>query len=147
MTLERFQHIEMFLLLSFLLPRTAGTCALPILSSSFPEAYPQDTAFDIATTASTGACTVRSLWDILWTCLATTFACTWVSVHPNIPFLRGGGLSMGRQRFYLTFISLVAPEIMLYWALKQYLSALVIAKTVNYAQDNSEFLLIFLFSF
>ncbi|KAF7324998.1 hypothetical protein MKEN_00542200 [Mycena kentingensis (nom. inval.)] len=27
----------------------------------------------------------RLLFDILWGCLTTIFACTWVSVHPNVP--------------------------------------------------------------
>ena len=27
----------------------------------------------------------RTMWDSLWSCLATIFACSWVSVHPNIP--------------------------------------------------------------
>ncbi|KAF7333066.1 hypothetical protein MVEN_02371200 [Mycena venus] len=27
----------------------------------------------------------RKLFDIVWGCLATIFACTWVSVHPNVP--------------------------------------------------------------
>ena len=35
---------------------------------------------------STDACAGRTVWDILWSCLATTFAVTWVSVHPNVPF-------------------------------------------------------------
>lgn len=27
----------------------------------------------------------RKLFDIIWGCLATIFACSWVSVHPNVP--------------------------------------------------------------
>ncbi|KAF7369995.1 hypothetical protein MSAN_00629400 [Mycena sanguinolenta] len=27
----------------------------------------------------------RTFFDIVWGCLATIFACTWVSVHPNVP--------------------------------------------------------------
>ncbi|KAJ7151302.1 hypothetical protein C8R43DRAFT_1190704 [Mycena crocata] len=27
----------------------------------------------------------RKLFDIVWGCLVTIFACTWVSVHPNVP--------------------------------------------------------------
>lgn len=131
MTVERFQSIRMFFLLSFLLSSRAGTCALPILPSSFPEASTQDHIFDVTTTASTGACAGRSLWDILWSCLATTFACTWVSVHPNIPFLRETKASTTRWRVYLMLVSLIAPEIMILWAFKQLQGALVIMRTVN----------------
>ncbi|KAF7300770.1 hypothetical protein MKEN_01302200 [Mycena kentingensis (nom. inval.)] len=27
----------------------------------------------------------RQLSDIIWSCIVTTFACVWVSVHPNVP--------------------------------------------------------------
>lgn len=121
----------MFLLLSFLLSNKAGTCALPILLSRFSEASIEDISFDVFTTASTGACAGRSLWDILWSCLATTFACTWVSVHPNIPFIRESKASTRRWRVYLMIISLIAPEIMILWACKQLQGALVIRETVN----------------
>lgn len=123
----------MLLRLSFLLSRRAGTCALPILTPSFPETTIQVSSFDIATTASIGACSRRSLWDILWSCLATTFACTWVSVHPNVPFLRESKASTRRWRLYLMLVSLIAPEIMILWAFKQLQGALVIMKTVNEA--------------
>lgn len=121
----------MFLLLSFLLYGRAGTCALPILLSRFSEASFNDPDSDVTTTASIGACAGRSLWDILWSCLATTFACTWVSVHPNIPFLREGRASTRRWRLYLMLLCLIAPEIMILWAFKQLQGALVIMETVN----------------
>lgn len=131
MTVERLRSIEMFLLLSFLLSGRAGTCALPILLSRVSEASFNDPASDVTTTVSIGACAGRSLWDILWSCLATTFACTWVSVHPNIPFHREGRASTRRWRLYLMLLCLVAPEIMILWAFKQLQGALVIMETVN----------------
>lgn len=137
MTAERLQSIGMFLLLSFLLSNRAGTCALPILSSGFPESSTQDLILDVTTTASTGACAGRSLWDILWSCLATTFACTWVSVHPNIPFFRESKASTTRWRVYLMVVSLIAPEIMILWACKQLQGALVIMETVNSSYDKA----------
>lgn len=130
----------MFFLLSFLLSSRAGTCALPILPSSFPKASTQDLIFDVTTTASTGACAGRSLWDILWSCLATTFACTWVSVHPNIPYLREDKASTTRWRVFLMLLSLIAPEIMILWAFKQLQGALVIMETVNtFRTEKSKF--------
>lgn len=105
--------------------------ALPTLLPSFPEAPIQDATVASTTIAMGGACGERSIWSILWSCLATTFACTWVSVHPNIPDLWGGERTEKHRRFYFTFLSLLAPEIMLLWAFKQSRGALNIMKVVN----------------
>ncbi|KDR77193.1 hypothetical protein GALMADRAFT_120316 [Galerina marginata CBS 339.88] len=65
----------------------------------------------------------RSLWDILWSCLATIFACTWVSVHPNIPPLRESWLKTGLRRVELMAWALIAPELIILWAMKQWVGA------------------------
>ena len=75
----------------------------------------------------------RTVYDILWSCLATTFACTWVSVHPNIPFKGEGYWSTIRRRIYLMFFSVLAPEIMIMWAFKQWRGAYAIKCQVNEA--------------
>ncbi|KAJ7219854.1 hypothetical protein C8J57DRAFT_1095103 [Mycena rebaudengoi] len=36
----------------------------------------------------------RKLFDIVWGCLVTIFACTWVSVHPNVPPPNQGPLAL-----------------------------------------------------
>ena len=65
----------------------------------------------------------RSIWDILWSCLATLLACSWVSVHPNIP---GPIESWGRvflRRLELMFWAVMGPEMIITWAFRQWLGA------------------------
>ncbi|KAF5310295.1 hypothetical protein D9619_010138 [Psilocybe cf. subviscida] len=80
-----------------------------------------------ATDPSQCACTCpadeRSVSDILWSCLAVIFACTWVAVHPDIPKpseTTWGGI---RHRFWLMFCALIAPELMVLWAMRQWWGA------------------------
>ncbi|KAF8899780.1 hypothetical protein CPB84DRAFT_1836761 [Gymnopilus junonius] len=52
----------------------------------------------------------RSTWDILWSRLSTIFACSWVSVHPNVP-----GPKETRNWIVLQMIIL--------WAMRQWFGA------------------------
>ncbi|KAJ2936537.1 hypothetical protein H1R20_g561, partial [Candolleomyces eurysporus] len=61
----------------------------------------------------------RSTPEIIWTCLATTFMCTWVSVHPNVS--RGTSRWDNlRDRFILFGWTLLAPELVLVFAYRQW---------------------------
>ncbi|PPQ90883.1 hypothetical protein CVT25_007353 [Psilocybe cyanescens] len=66
---------------------------------------------------------LRSIWDILWSCLATIFACTWVSVHPNSPGPQDGRMRIILTRVELMIWAMLIPEIIIYWAFKQWLGA------------------------
>ncbi|KDR73285.1 hypothetical protein GALMADRAFT_37967, partial [Galerina marginata CBS 339.88] len=66
----------------------------------------------------------RSIWDIVWSCSLTIFACSWVSVHPNIPGPDEGRIKVALRRLELMFWSIVAPELIIYWAMRQWLAAL-----------------------
>jgi hypothetical protein len=65
----------------------------------------------------------RSLWDILWSCLSTIFLCTWVSVHPNIPPSGETQWKTGLRRLELMLWALIAPELIIYWAVRQWYGA------------------------
>ncbi|KAF5326786.1 hypothetical protein D9619_004211 [Psilocybe cf. subviscida] len=65
----------------------------------------------------------RSVTDIIWSCLATIFACPWVSVHPNIPHPDATEWQIRRQRFLLMICGLIAPELIVLWALRQWIGA------------------------
>lgn len=121
----------MFVFVAFLLLlRKSSTCAAPVLSRAvFEEAVSELIRRDTGVTQN--ACTGRSTLNILWSCLATTFACTWVSVHPNIPFFGHNKWAVRRWRVFLMFLALLAPEIMIMWAMKQLQGALTIKETVN----------------
>lgn len=61
----------------------------------------------------------RSLWDIVQSCLVTIFACSWVSVHPNM----SGHEETRRKKILrgleLMFWSIFMPEFIILWATRQ----------------------------
>jgi hypothetical protein len=65
----------------------------------------------------------RSVFDIFWSCWLTIFICTWKSIHPNIPPPGQGPLSAFLRRLTLMFWALIVPELILTWAVKQWLAA------------------------
>ena len=66
----------------------------------------------------------RTIWNIVWSCLVTTFACTWVAVHPNVP--RPGQQANRRwysrplRRVRIMLCALIGPEFVLFWAWRQW---------------------------
>ncbi|KAH9959104.1 hypothetical protein BC827DRAFT_527760 [Russula dissimulans] len=70
----------------------------------------------------------RSLWDIIRSCALTIFLCTWVSVHPNIPSPDEGWPRVTIRRVGLMLATLVVPEAIIAWALRQRLAAGELAK-------------------
>jgi len=77
----------------------------------------------------------RTISSIVWSCFSTIFLCTWVTLHPNItiaPDTRGIGrfekvvhplLGLMRNKLALFLCAFLAPEYILAWAIRQYLSA------------------------
>ncbi|KAJ7130506.1 hypothetical protein C8R44DRAFT_527008, partial [Mycena epipterygia] len=61
----------------------------------------------------------RRLFYIVWGCLTTVFACTWVSVHPNVPPPKQGWLALFWRQLKLMLIAVIAPEIMVGFAARQ----------------------------
>ena len=77
-----------------------------------------------ANVLSTSACICpadqRSIWDTLWSCLITIFACSWVSVHPNIPAPDESRCKIFLRRLEIMFWVVVAPEVIIGWAFRQW---------------------------
>ena len=65
----------------------------------------------------------RSPWDILWSSLATILACSWISVHPNIPGPDESGWRVFLRRLELMFWAVIGPETIITWAFRQWLGA------------------------
>ena len=82
---------------------------------------------------SDDGCHLRTIWNILRGCLATTMACTWVSIHPNVPFKNEGRWEVLARRLFLMFFSILAPEVMVMWAFKQWRGAILIREEMNEA--------------
>lgn len=120
--------------------RRYGTTAAPVLppSSCFSEP-PSCEASILSTRDVYPACLSnrRSVWDLVWSCLATTFAVTWVSVHPNVPFLGETSLMLRKRRIFLMCLALLAPDVMIMWAFNQWRGAVMIKETINKALPRS----------
>ncbi|KAJ6573035.1 hypothetical protein DFH09DRAFT_916269 [Mycena vulgaris] len=59
------------------------------------------------------------LLDIIWGCLTTIFACTWVSVHPNVPPPDQSWLALLWRRLQMMLMAVITPEVMVGFAARQ----------------------------
>ncbi|TFK59368.1 hypothetical protein BDN72DRAFT_780845 [Pluteus cervinus] len=74
---------------------------------------------------------VRTLYDIVRSCLFTIAACVYRAIHQNIPDPKATMWGRLRVRMKITFYALIAPEAMIWWAMRQRYGAIDIAKQVN----------------
>lgn len=112
----------LILILTLSLKNLICATALPGLADS-----PSQGAMDTSPFSSE----TRTVLSILYSCLATTLACTWVSVHPNVPFFREGELAILGRKIHLMIMALIAPELMIMWAIKQSTGAHSIQDTIK----------------
>ncbi|KAJ7130492.1 hypothetical protein C8R44DRAFT_665587, partial [Mycena epipterygia] len=82
----------------------------------------------------------RSLFNIVWGCLTTIFACTWVSVHPNVPPPDQGWLALLWRRLKLMLIAVIAPELMVGFAVRQLIAARKISKEFDVSMTHGFFI-------
>ena len=61
----------------------------------------------------------RTLWQLTYSCAATIFACIWISVHPDVPGRQDSGWERLRARLSLMLIALIAPEVIVLFAMRQ----------------------------
>ncbi|KAJ7130464.1 hypothetical protein C8R44DRAFT_665575, partial [Mycena epipterygia] len=73
----------------------------------------------------------RRFFDIIWGCLTTIFACTWVSVHRNVPPPDQGKVALFWRRLKMMLIAVIAPEIMVGFAARQLVAARKFSKTFS----------------
>ncbi|KAF7970316.1 hypothetical protein HWV62_24388 [Athelia sp. TMB] len=69
----------------------------------------------------------RSLASIVTSCLGTIFACVWVAVHKNIPGPKQSWISVQVESLKVVLMTLLVPEWVLAWAVRQFLRAQQIA--------------------
>jgi hypothetical protein len=111
---------EMLLLYVFVhLLQPKNGSAVPIPNSPEPRAL-TDACDDINN--------CRKLFDIVWGCLATIFACTWVSVHPNVPPPCQSWLALLGRRLKMMLFAVLAPELIVGFAARQFLIARKLSK-------------------
>ncbi|KAF7369977.1 hypothetical protein MSAN_00627600 [Mycena sanguinolenta] len=81
----------------------------------------------------------RTLFSVVWGCLATIFACTWVSVHPNVPPPDQSRLQLFWRRLKMMLIAMIAPEIMVGFAARQYFGSRELVKEFNFSPTHGMF--------
>ena len=74
---------------------------------------------------------MRTLYDIVRSCVFTIAACVYRAVHQNIPDPKATMWGRLRVRIKITFYALIAPEMIIWWAMRQRYAAIEIAKEVN----------------
>ncbi|KAG2088939.1 uncharacterized protein F5147DRAFT_43099 [Suillus discolor] len=68
--------------------------------------------------------TTRTIWTIISSSILTLFACTYSAIHPNIPSPKySSSLDMIWRQLGIMIMALIAPELMVTWAMRQWLSA------------------------
>ncbi|TDL16980.1 hypothetical protein BD410DRAFT_754858 [Rickenella mellea] len=70
----------------------------------------------------------RALLDIIWSCVVTVFSCTWVAVHPNVPAPYESDIVIRLRRCGIMIMALIAPELLILWAMRQWLVSRKLAK-------------------
>ena len=72
---------------------------------------------------SIDTCSPRTVWEIIRTCVVAVFSCAQVAIHPNILVPNAGWLDMALCRLQLVGLTLFAPEIIMIWAIRQWIVA------------------------
>ncbi|KAF9008033.1 hypothetical protein BDQ17DRAFT_1275967 [Cyathus striatus] len=80
--------------------------------------------------------TQRSMTDIVWGCVSTVFLCTWLSIHMNAPAPREKSSKILWRRLKTMYWALVAPELVMLWAIRQYYGASHILKRYKLSDRN-----------
>ncbi|KZP19159.1 hypothetical protein FIBSPDRAFT_892956 [Athelia psychrophila] len=121
-------HLALLLVSSSLLQ----SCIAPAVSnaiviSNYAPPIPDTTSSLTSSSSTSNVCdnlnNCRSLVGIVTSCLATIFACVWVAVHPNVPGPKQGRTSRYFESFKLVAVTLLVPEWVLAWAVRQFLRA------------------------
>ena len=100
-----------------LVPLTAhGSHAAPVHPS-----VPGETLLGENLTLASSKSQQRTLFNITYSCLLTVVICAWTSVHPNVPPQNRGQALFWRLK--MMFWTVVAPELILAWAVRQWFAA------------------------
>ncbi|KAK7030823.1 hypothetical protein VNI00_013931 [Paramarasmius palmivorus] len=70
----------------------------------------------------------RNVPGIIWSCFSVVVISTWVSIHPNVPKYGEHTVVVVIKNAVIMFMALIAPEIIVLWAMRQWFSARKITK-------------------
>lgn len=80
----------------------------------------------------------QTVLGILWSCLGTIFACVWVAVHRNIPEQKQTSLSKCVHPLLIIVATVLSPELILAWVVRQYSKACKLVQLLEAARKNAE---------
>ncbi|KAG1778928.1 hypothetical protein EV702DRAFT_1044336 [Suillus placidus] len=63
------------------------------------------------------------MWTIVSSCILTLFACIYSAIHPNIPSPEDSPNCILRRRLGIMIMALIAPELIVTWAMRQWFCA------------------------
>ncbi|KAJ6449555.1 hypothetical protein C8R45DRAFT_777520, partial [Mycena sanguinolenta] len=89
----------------------------------------------------------RTLFSVVWGCLATIFACTWVSVHPNVPPPNQNRLQLFWRRLKMMLIAIIAPEVIVAFAGRQFFGSHRLKKSVEFGFSRTHGMFFFMGGF
>ncbi|KAJ7890845.1 hypothetical protein B0H14DRAFT_3700399 [Mycena olivaceomarginata] len=81
----------------------------------------------------------RTLFSIVLGCLTTIFVCTWVSIHPNVPPPNQGRIALLARRLRLMLVGIIAPELMVGFAARQFWGARSFSTEFNVSRTHGYF--------
>ncbi|KAJ7450774.1 hypothetical protein FB451DRAFT_1285094 [Mycena latifolia] len=81
----------------------------------------------------------RRMFDIVLGCLSTIFACTWVSVHPNLPSPGQSWMALLWRRLRMMLVAIIAPELIVGFAARQLFVARRFSKDYNVPISHGSF--------
>lgn len=121
---------DMLLILAMLYAASPGIQAIPAIFQPF-NSTSQLLAAPYSQPGNSLCTEHRSVWDIVRSCFTTIFLCTWTAIHPNMPGRQEGKVRITFRRVELAIWAIIAPEAMLFWALRQWSGARSIACMYN----------------
>ncbi|KAG2073115.1 hypothetical protein BDR04DRAFT_1230080 [Suillus decipiens] len=80
--------------------------------------------------------TTRTLWSIVSSSVLTLFACVYTAIHANIPSPKDSPNDIILRRLGIMIMALIAPELIVAWAMRQWLSARQVTKQFNGPQHH-----------
>ncbi|KAG1836019.1 hypothetical protein DFJ58DRAFT_619355, partial [Suillus subalutaceus] len=85
----------------------------------------------------------RTIWTIVSSSVLTLFACIYSAIHANIPSPKDSPHGIIRRQLGVMIMALIAPELIVTWAMRQWLSARHVTRHEDYTwtQTHSFFVL------
>ncbi|TFK65776.1 hypothetical protein BDN72DRAFT_824214 [Pluteus cervinus] len=82
---------------------------------------------------------LRSTYEIIRSCLVTIAACVYRAIHQNIPDPSLSFWGRLRVTMKVTCYALIAPEMMIWWAMRQWFGARSVARELKWTHTHGQF--------